>query len=228
VTFRLPGVLAITVAQVDQMSGGRVELGLGTGWYDGEHAAYGIPFPPLGERFERLEEQLQVVRGLWSAEGSFTFEGKHYRLVDSPALPKPAQRPRPPIVMGGFGARRTPRLAATYADEYNVPMHPFGETVEAFGRVRAACEQTGREVLLSAAQTIAVGKDEAEVRRRAEAIGQDPARLREGGLCGTPAEVVDKIGRFGEAGASRVYLQTLDLRDLDHLELVASEVLPQV
>jgi F420-dependent oxidoreductase-like protein len=228
VTFRLPGVLAITVAQVDQMSGGRVELGLGTGWYDGEHAAYGIPFPPLGERFERLEEQLQVVRGLWSAEGSFTFEGKHYRLVDSPALPKPAQRPGPPIVMGGFGARRTPRLAATYADEYNVPMHPFGETVEAFGRVRAACEQTGREVLLSAAQTIAVGKDEAEVRRRAEAIGQDPARLREGGLCGTPAEVVDKIGRFGEAGASRVYLQTLDLRDLDHLELVASEVLPHV
>jgi F420-dependent oxidoreductase-like protein len=228
VTFRLPGVLAITVAQVDQMSGGRVELGLGTGWYDGEHAAYGIPFPPLGERFERLEEQLQVVRGLWSAEGSFTFEGRHYQLADSPALPKPAQRPGPPIVMGGFGARRTPRLAATYADEYNVPMHPFDETVEAFGRVRAACEQTGREVLLSAAQTIAVGKDEAEVRRRAEAIGQDPARLREGGLCGTPAEVVDKIGRFGDAGASRVYLQTLDLRDLDHLELVASEVLPQV
>jgi alkanesulfonate monooxygenase SsuD/methylene tetrahydromethanopterin reductase-like flavin-dependent oxidoreductase (luciferase family) len=130
--------------------------------------------------------------------------------------------------MGGFGARRTPRLAATYADEYNVPMHPFDETVQAFGRVREACSATGREVLLSAAQTIAVGKDDAEVRRRAEAIGHDPARLREGGLCGTPAEVVDKIGRFAEAGASRVYLQTLDLHDLDHLELVASEVLPQV
>jgi F420-dependent oxidoreductase-like protein len=228
VTFRLPGVLAITVAQVDQMSGGRVELGLGTGWYDGEHTAYGIPFPPLGERFERLEEQLQVVRGLWSAEGPYSFEGKHYQLVDSPALPKPAQRPGPPVVMGGFGARRTPRLAATYADEYNVPMHSFDDTVQAFARVRAACEQTGRDVLLSAAQTIAVGKDEAEVRRRAEAIGHDPARLREGGLCGTPGEVVEKIGRFAEAGASRVYLQTLDLRDLDHLELVAGEVLPQV
>jgi F420-dependent oxidoreductase-like protein len=227
VTFRLPGVLAITVAQVDQMSGGRVELGLGTGWYDGEHTAYGIPFPPLGERFERLEEQLQVLRGLWS-DGPFSFDGTHYQLVDSPALPKPTQRPGPPIVMGGFGAKRTPRLAATYADEYNVPMHPFDETVQAFGRVRSACEETGREVLLSAAQTIAIGKDDAEVRRRAEAIGHDPARLREGGLCGTPAEVVDKIGRFAEAGASRVYLQTLDLRDLDHLELVASEVLPHV
>jgi alkanesulfonate monooxygenase SsuD/methylene tetrahydromethanopterin reductase-like flavin-dependent oxidoreductase (luciferase family) len=210
------------------MSGGRVELGIGTGWYDGEHTAYGIPFPPLGERFERLEEQLQVVRGLWAAEGSFTFDGKHYQLVDSPALPKPAQRPGPPIVMGGFGAKRTPRLAATYADEYNVPMHPFDETVAAFGRVREACARTGREVLLSAAQTIAVGKDDAEVRRRAEAIGQDPDRLRDGGLCGTPAEVVDKIGRFAEAGAARVYLQTMDLHDLDHLELVASEVLPQV
>jgi F420-dependent oxidoreductase-like protein len=227
-TFRYPGVLAISVAQVDQMSGGRVELGLGTGWYDGEHAAYGIPFPPLGERFERLEEQLQIVKGLWSAEGPFSFDGKHYQLTDSPALPKPTQRPGPPIVMGGFGAKRTPRLAATYADEYNVPMHPIDETVEAFARVRAACEQTGRDVLLSAAQTIAVGKDDAEVRRRADAIGQDPDRLRVGGLCGTPAEVVDKIGRFAEAGASRVYLQTLDLHDLDHLELVAGEVMPQV
>jgi F420-dependent oxidoreductase-like protein len=228
VTFRLPGVLAISVAQVDAMSGGRVELGLGTGWYDGEHTAYGIPFPPLGHRFEQLEEQLQVVRGLWAAEGPFSFDGKHYQLVDSPALPKPAQRPGPPIVMGGFGAKRTPRLAATYADEYNVPMHPFDETVAAFDRVRAACAETGRSVLLSAAQTIAVGKDDAEVRRRAEAIGNDPDRLRVGGLAGTPAEVVDKIGRFAEAGASRVYLQTLDMRDLDQLELVASEVLPQL
>jgi alkanesulfonate monooxygenase SsuD/methylene tetrahydromethanopterin reductase-like flavin-dependent oxidoreductase (luciferase family) len=130
--------------------------------------------------------------------------------------------------MGGFGAKRTPRLAATYADEYNVPMHPFDDTVAAFERVRAACAETGRTLVLSAAQTIAVGKDEAEVRRRAEAIGQDPDRLRAGGLAGTPAEIVDKIGRFAEAGASRVYLQTLDMRDLGHLELIASEVLPQV
>ena len=227
-TFRLPGVLAISVAQVDQMSGGRVELGLGTGWYDGEHAAYGIPFPPLGERFERLEEQLQIVRGLWSSDGPFSFDGKHYQLTDSPALPKPTQRPGPPIVMGGFGAKRTPRLAATYADEYNVPMHPLADTVTALERVRAACAETGREVILSAGQTIAIGRDDAEVARRAAAIGQDPERLREGGLCGTVAEVVDKIGRFGEAGATRIYLQTMDLSDLDHLELVAAEVMPQL
>src|SRR4051794_20191359 len=116
-TFRMPGVLAISVAQVDQMSGGRVELGLGTGWYDGEHTAYGVPFPPLGERFERFEEQLQILRGLWEAEGSFDFAGKHYALKDSPALPKPTQ-PHVPVIIGGFGAKRTPRLAATYADEY--------------------------------------------------------------------------------------------------------------
>jgi len=227
VTFRQPGVLAISVAQVDQMSGGRVELGLGTGWFEAEHTAYGIPFPPLGERFERLEEQLQVVRGLWS-DGPFDFQGRHYQVSDSPGLPKPVQRPGPPVVMGGFGPRRTPRLAATYADEYNVPFRSLGDTVLAFDRLREACALTGREVLLSAAQTIAIGKDDGQVRARAAAIGQDPDRLREGGLCGTPSEVVDKLGRLAEAGASRVYLQTLDLSDLDHLELVASEVLPQV
>jgi F420-dependent oxidoreductase-like protein len=227
-TFRLPGPLAISVAQVDQMSGGRVELGLGTGWYDAEHAAYGIPFPPLGERFDRLEEQLQVVKGLWAADGPFSFAGKHYTLTDSPALPKPVQRPGPPVVMGGFGAKRTPRLAATYADEYNVPFHTVEETAQAFERVRAACAVTGRDVRLSAAQTIAVGRDDAEVARRAAAIGQDVAGLRERGLGGTVAEVVDKVGLLAEAGATRVYLQTMDLTDLDHLELIAQEVVPQL
>ena len=228
VTFRLPGVLAISVAQVDQMSGGRVELGLGTGWYDGEHASYGIPFPPIGQRFGMLEEQLQILRGLWGADGAYSFDGAHYKLVDSPALPKPVQRPGPPIVMGGFGAKRTPRLAATYADEYNVPMHPLDGTADAFSRVREACEQTGRSLVFSAAQTIAVGSDEAQARTRAEAIGQDLDRLRVGGLGGTVDEVVDKLGRFKEAGASRVYLQTFDLHDLDHLELIASKVVPQL
>jgi F420-dependent oxidoreductase-like protein len=227
-TFRLPGPLAISVAQVDQMSGGRVELGLGTGWYDAEHAAYGIPFPPLGERFDRLEEQLQVVKGLWAADGPFSFAGKHYALTDSPALPKPVQRPGPPVVMGGFGAKRTPRLAATYADEYIVPFHTVEETAQAVERVSAACAVTGRDVRLSAAQTIAVGRDDAEVARRAAAIGQDVAGLRERGLGGTVAEVVDKVGLLAEAGATRVYLQTMDLTDLDHLELIAQEVVPQL
>ncbi|WP_043614036.1 LLM class F420-dependent oxidoreductase [Nonomuraea candida] len=227
-TFRLPGPLAISVAQVDQMSGGRVELGFGTGWYDGEHAAYGIPFPPVGERFGRFEEQLEILTGLWAAEGSYSFEGSYYRLADSPALPKPAQRPRPPVIIGGFGAKRTPRLAATYADEYNVPFHTPGETGEAFERVRKACEATGRTLRFSAAQTTVVGSDRAEVERRAAAIGEDPDKLRESGLAGTPAEVVEKIGRFAELGAERLYLQILDLGDLEHLELIAAEVLPRM
>ncbi|MBB6547995.1 LLM class F420-dependent oxidoreductase [Nonomuraea rubra] len=227
-TFRLPGPLAISVAQVDQMSGGRVELGFGTGWYDGEHSAYGIPFPPVGERFGRFEEQLEILTGLWTAQDTYSFEGSYYRLADSPALPKPAQRPRPPVIIGGFGARRTPRLAATYADEYNVPFHTASDTGAAFDRVRKACEATGRTVLLSAAQTTVVGKDRAEVERRATAIGEDADRLRETGLAGTPDEIVARIGQFAELGAERMYLQILDLGDLDHLELIATEVLPHV
>ena len=232
-TFRLPGPLAISVAQADQMSGGRVELGLGSGWFEREHTAYGIPFPPLGERFGRLEEQFAIITGLWETpEGeTFSFEGTHYQLTDSPALPKPAQRPRPPVIVGGSGARRTPRLAARYADEYNVPFHTVGDTAAAFGRVREACQAAGRDpssVIYSAAQTVCCGKDEGEFRRRAAAIGRDVAALRDNGIAGTPSEVVDKIGEYAETGASTVYLQVLDLADLDHLELIAAEVLPQV
>ncbi|GAA4505550.1 LLM class F420-dependent oxidoreductase [Nonomuraea ferruginea] len=227
-TFRLPGPLAISVAQVDQMSGGRVELGLGTGWYDGEHAAYGIPFPPTAERFGRFEEQLEIIKGLWAAEKSYSHDGTYYRVVDSPALPKPAQRPGPPIIVGGFGAKRTPRLAATYADEYNVPFHTVEETATAFERVRRAAQETGRDVLMSAAQTVCVGRDQAELERRAAAIGTPLDELGEGGLAGTPAEVLEKIGAFGSLGAERIYLQVMDLGDLEHLELIAAEVLPHV
>ncbi|GGP09683.1 LLM class F420-dependent oxidoreductase [Nonomuraea glycinis] len=227
-TFRLPGPLAISVAQVDQMSGGRVELGIGAGWFDAEHTAYGIPFPPSGERFGRFEEQVEIVKGLWTAEKSFSYDGRYYRLVDSPALPKPAQRPNPPIIIGGVGAKRTPRLAAAFADEYNVPFRTLDATGEAFGRVRQAVQETGRTVTLSAAQTVCVGRDQAELERRAAAIGTDLAELRENGLAGSPAEVLEKIGRIAELGAERVYLQVMDLADLDHLELIAAEVLPHV
>ncbi|GLY90675.1 LLM class F420-dependent oxidoreductase [Actinoallomurus iriomotensis] len=232
-TFRLPGPLAISVANVDDMSGGRVELGLGTGWFDSEHTAYGIPFPGLAERFDRLEEQLAIVTGLWETPGdqTFDYQGTYYQVTDSPALPKPAQRPRPPIIIGGVGAKRTPRLAACYADEYNVPFHSIADTGAAYERVRAAAESGGRErgpIVLSAAQVVCCGRDEAELRRRADAIGRSVDDLRENGLAGTPAEIVDKIGRYGELGAERIYLQTLDLEDLDHLELLASDVLPQV
>ena len=233
VTFRLPGPLAITVAQVDRMSGGRVELGLGTGWFDAEHTAYGIPFPPLAERFDRLEEQLEVVTGLWgTAEGkTFSFSGSYYTLTDSPALPKPVQRPRPPVLIGGGGERRTPRLAARFADEYNVPFDTVEASVAAFGRVRRACQEAGRDpgsLVYSAAQTVCCGRDGAELARRAEATGEQLAELRRSGLAGSPAEIVDKLGRFAAAGAGRVYLQVLDLHDLDHLELIAAEVMPQV
>lgn len=226
-TFRLPGPLAIAVAQVDAMSGGRIELGLGTGWHEGEHTAYGMPFPSLGERFERFEEQLQVVTGLWAADGPFSFSGRHYALRDAPALPKPVQD-RLPVIVGGGGMQRTPRLAATYADEFNLPFQSVDATAAQFGRVREACALTGRSLVLSAAQTTAVGRDDAEVRRRAEAIGMSAEQVREHGLGGTPAEVVDKLGRFAEAGATRVYLQLLDLHDPEHLELLAAEVMPQL
>ncbi|MDP9465745.1 MAG: LLM class F420-dependent oxidoreductase [Actinomycetota bacterium] len=227
-TFRLPGVLAISVAQVDQMSGGRVELGLGTGWYEQEHTAYGIPFPPLGERFDRFEEQLQVVTGLWDADGPFSFSGKHYTLMNSPALPKPVQRPHPPVIVGGRGARRTPRLAATYADEFNLPFASLADARTQFGRVREAAAGTGRDLVLSVAQVLCCGRDEAEIARRAAAIGRSVEDLRANGVAGTPAEVVDRLGEFGELGATRGYLQVLDLADLDHVELVAAEVLPQL
>ncbi|WP_424530500.1 LLM class F420-dependent oxidoreductase [Sphaerisporangium viridialbum] len=230
-TFRLPGPLAISVAQVDQMSGGRVEFGFGTGWFDAEHKAYGIPFPPLGERFARFEEQLEIITGLWTTKPgeTYSFEGAYYRLADSPALPKPAQHPRPPVIIGGTGAKRTPRIAAKFADEYNVPFNSLEETTAAFGRVRAACEAAGRRsIVFSAAQVVCVGADEAEIARRAAAIGREVSELRENGLAGTPEEVLDKIGKFAGAGSERLYLQVLDLSDLDHLELIAAEIMPHV
>jgi F420-dependent oxidoreductase-like protein len=194
-TFRLPGPLAITVAEVDAMSGGRVELGLGAGWYEAEHTAYGIPFPPLGERFERLEEQLAIVTGLWSTPvgDRFGFTGCHYQVSDSPALPKPVQRPGPPIIIGGGGPARTPRLAATFGSEFNLAFCPLEVTGDQFDRVRAACEV---------------------------------AELREHGLCGTPDEVLSKLAAYTALGAERIYLQILDVADLDHLALIGEAVLP--
>jgi F420-dependent oxidoreductase-like protein len=231
-TFRLPGPLAISVATVDAMSGGRVELGLGAGWFTQEHEAYGIPFPPTAERFERLTEQLEIITGLWKTPvgETFTHPGKHYRLTDSPALPKPVQSP-PPVIIGGVGARKTPALAVRFAAEYNVPFSSEPDTGAAFGRVRAACQDAGRDgssLVYSAAQVVCCGADEAEIARRAAAIGREVPELRENGLAGTPSELIDRIHRFAELGASRLYLQVLDLTDLDHLRLIADEVMPHV
>lgn len=233
-TFRLPGPLAVSVAQVDAMSGGRVELGIGAGWFDDEHRAYGIPFPAsVSERFERLEEQLEIITGIWAASGKqrFSFEGHHYRVKSNPGLPRPVQQPRPPIIVGGGGSRRTPRLAARFADECNVPFSPVETCRAVFGALDEACEKTGREpseVLRSVAQVVCCGEDEGRVRARARAIGRDVDELRVNGATGTPEDVVERLRAFSSIGVSRVYLQILDLSDLDHLRLIASEVYPLI
>jgi F420-dependent oxidoreductase-like protein len=232
-TFRHPSMLAIAAAGVDQMSGGRLELGLGAGWFEAEHRAYGIPFGPgVGDRFDRLEEQLEIVTGLWATpEGSsYSFAGKHFQLDHAPALPKPVQRgrdgePRVPIIVGGHGPKRTPRLAAQFADEFNVGFSDLATTTAQFARVRAACEAAGRdpdELVYSAAQVLCVGRDEAELARRAAAIGRDVAELRGSGMAGTATEVAAKMREWEAAGVQRMYLQVLDLTDPEHVALAAS------
>ena len=232
-TFRYPGPLAIAVAGADEMSGGRVEFGIGAGWYAAEHDAYGIPFPATKERFDRLEEQLAIITGLWEtpAGEKFSYEGTYYQVSDSPALPKPVQRPRPPVIVGGHGPRRTPALAAKYADEFNIAFSNVDDVAAQFGRVRQACAAAGRDVgslVYSAAQVVCCGKDEATLSRRAAVLGRDLADLRANGLAGSSAEIVDKIGTFAEAGTQTLYLQVLDLHDLDHLSDIAAGVLSQV
>lgn len=231
-TFRHPGVLAISVANVDAMSNGRLELGLGAGWFDAEHKAHAIPFPALGERFDRLAEQLEIVTGMWNTpEGElYDFHGKHYDIVKSPALPKPVQRPLP-IVIGGGGAKRTPALAAKYAAEFNTPfMSQDGFTTQR-QRVSAACESIGRDpgsMVFSAALVVCVGRDDAEVARRAAAIGREVDELKINGVCGTPAAAVERLQQWKALGAQRAYLQVLDLSDLEHLDLIAAEVMPHL
>lgn len=232
-TFRYPGPLAISVAEVDDMSGGRVEFGIGAGWFEAEHRAYAIPFPPLGERFERLEEQLDIITGIWSTPIGQTFDytGRHYTVSDSPALPKPVQRPHPPIVIGGGGPKRTPALAARYAAEFNLAFPTLEFTALQFGRVRAALEAAGRpadDMTYSAAFAVCAGEDEARVARRAAAIGREVDELRANSpLAGTPDEIAGRLAQFADAGVQRVYLQLLDLSDLDHLQLFADEVMPR-
>lgn len=233
-TFRHPGPLAISVAQVDAMSAGRVDLGIGTGWYEAEHRAYGIPFPPPPERFDRLAEQLEIITGLWSAPGGFTFRGGYYDLYDSPGLPKPVQSPYPPVIVGGKGKRRTPELAARFADEYNVPFGSPTEVRERYAAVADACARFGRDgagrapLVRSVALTACCGRTDAEVHQRAAAAGTSVERLRAAGLVGTPGEVVARIGEYADLGTSRMFLQVLDLADLDHLDLIAAEVAPQL
>jgi F420-dependent oxidoreductase-like protein len=232
-TFRLPGPLAIAVAQVDRMSGGRVELGLGAGWYEREHHAYGIPFPPVGERFDRFAEQLEIITGLWATpEGEcFSYAGDHYTLVDAPALPKPVQRPGPPVIVGGRGAKRTPELAARFADEFNMPFKSVADTAEAYERVAEAADRVGRTkapLVLSTGIVVACGRTDAQARHRAAPLHVKSALPPEDPVIGPPGLLVDRIGEFAAIGTTRVHLRLIDMADLDHLELIASEVLPQL
>lgn len=229
-TFRHPAMLAIAVAQADAMSGGRVELGLGTGWFAAEHEAYGIPFPQ--KRFGPFAEQLAVITGLWATPPgeTYSFAGEHYTLTDAPALPKPVQHPVP-VIVGGNGAARTPALAARYASEFNIGFVDEPTIGAAVDRVRDACEEAGRDpdsLVYSAALTAIVGTDEADYARRVRARGGDPDRFRRTNIAGTPQEALDKLGRLGELGIGRVYLQTVHARDLEQVELLGTELLPHV
>ena len=233
-TFRYPGPLAIAVAQVDEMSGGRVELGLGAGWFEAEHKAYAIPFPPLGERFDRLTEQLSIISGLWTTPPGerFDYSGSHYTVADSPALPKPVQSPHPPIIIGGAGAKRTPALAAAFGAEFNIPFAPLEVVATQFDRVASALADVGRSpesLTYSAAFVVCAGRDEQQIARRAAAIGREVDELRSNSpLVGTPAEIADKLGAYGQIGVQRAYLQVLDMSDLDQVDFFAAEVIPQL
>ncbi|HWC34403.1 MAG TPA: TIGR03560 family F420-dependent LLM class oxidoreductase [Mycobacteriales bacterium] len=230
VTFRHLGDFTVIAAQVDQMSNGRVDIGLGAGWYGAEHDGFGIPFPELPTRYDLLEDQLAILTGVWSAPSGATFEyqGKTTSVQIAADTVRPAQNPRPPIVLGGQGGPKSARLAATYAAEYNTAFVPVERMAATHDKIRAACENEGRDpatMVYSVALVLCCGESEADVERRAAAIGRDVAELRENGLAGTPEEVLDKIGRYAEAGAERFYVQVLDLSDLDHLRLVAEQVM---
>lgn len=235
-TFRLPGSLAILVAQVDQMSRGRIELGIGTGWYEREHVSYGIPFPPLRERFARLEEQLQIVTQLWRTPSAerFTFSGEFYQLFDSPALPKPFRPSGPPIIIGGRGVRRTPEIAVRYADEFNGVFQTFEDASRQFELVTKLAEREGRTantwpLTLSIGIVVACGRTQAEANSRAQQMYEHNSALPpEDPIIGTPDQVIDRIMKFASIGVERVYLRLPDMVDTDHVELIAGTILPQV
>jgi len=228
-TFRLPGQLAVEVATVDQMSGGRAELGIGAAWYTREHAAFGLPFPPVGERFDRLEEQLAVITGLWHATANqgFSYDGRHYQVEDNRTPPRVTQHPHPPIIIGGGGPRRTPALAARYAAEFNAAYG--GDPAERFQRFGRACEAIGRDpasARLSGVLPVAIGSTQAEIERRAEIVGSP--MLRDAAVIGPPEALADRIAGLAKAGADTVYLHIFDIHDLDHIALIGAEVLPRL
>ncbi len=233
-SFRHPSVLAKAVVTADHVSGGRVELGLGTGWWEVEHAAYGFPFAPLGVRMDVLAEQLEVVHAHW-ADGPVSFSGEHYRLSDLDARPKPVQRPHPPLIMGGDAGPRAARLAARWADEYNTVMPTVERARDRRERIARACEAAGRPPMpFSVMATVIVGRDEREVADRARLVGEwrgsevDLAAMRDTQFVGTVEQVAQRLRAYEAAGVERVMLQHLLHRDLDTVELLGRQLAPAV
>jgi F420-dependent oxidoreductase-like protein len=238
-TFRHPSVLAKLVATADHVSDGRIELGIGAGWHQREHDAYGFPFPSTAVRMDILEEQLQIVFGNWGVE-SFSFAGRHYTLRDLDAQPKPVQRPRPPVIMGGTGGPRSAALAARFADEYNTPFPTLEEIAERKGRISEACERVGRDPIPFSVMTgVVLGTDAADLRDRASQLGarnllsrvrgdDDPegflANPPAGWIVGTIDQAVEQLTALREAGVSRVMCQQLLHDDLDAVALLGDEV----
>jgi len=237
--FRLPGPFAKTVATVHEMSGGRVEVGLGAGWHEGEARQFGVPFPPVGERMDMLEEYANVVRGLWQQPAGWSFEGKHYRVEDALFAPRPDDGGRPPVhvVMGGDGKPRSCRLAAEHADEYNVVFATPERVRTAYDGIRQACDRRGRdadEIVRSALCGVLVGADEADYRRRQQrqdevlgdsAVGVEPPADRAGRwLLGTPEQALERVAALEAAGVQRIVLHDYLPDDLDMIELLGERL----
>jgi F420-dependent oxidoreductase-like protein len=240
VTFRLPGTLAKIVATVDEMSGGRIELGMGAGWNELEHRRHGVPFPPINERADMLEEQLAIVHGLWDEPDGWSFAGAHYRIEDAIFHPKPVQKPRPPFIVGGEGSPRSLRIAARYADEFNVTSSDPARVAERYAMLDEACRAIGRDpvsIRRSAMVGTLIGRDQAELVRRKGALlgeftadeqGEEWFATREGRwILGTPDQARDRVAAFAAAGVQRLVLQDFLPRDLDMIDQLGEELVRQ-
>ena len=239
-TFRYPGEFAKVVATIDQMSGGRIEVGMGGGWFEKEHVAYGLPFPDAKGRLDILEDSLEICTRLWSDGVGHTYEGRAFSIKDAPGYPKPAQRPHPPIIIGGGGPKRTPRLAAQFGDEFNI----FGG-ISTFNtrkaRLLEACKTVGRdpsEIKLTSACVTIVGTDEADLKRRVQIRldhnGQKDAAAdwiatmrKDGWLVGTVDQVAEQVNELKAAGSQRIYFQLVPVNDHGMLEIIANDLAPK-
>jgi F420-dependent oxidoreductase-like protein len=237
-TFRHPSVLAKSAVTADHVSGGRVELGLGAGWHELEHRAYGFPFAELRTRMDVMAEQLEIVARSFEDE-PFSFDGEHYRIENLDAQPKPVQRPRLPIIMGGSAGPRSLKLAARWADEYNTVFAAPPVVAERHDKFARAWEEGGRdpaELVFSLMTAVCVGADESDFRERARRLAELRCvevdtmleGARDNGVIGTVDEAVERLREYEQAGASRVMLQHLLHDDLEAIELIGREVIPRV